>query len=357
MMIDSAQQRYGALFCLLAAVALLFAWPMSGHAGERVDLSQREGLQEMIVSVKSLDRTIALYQEVAEWELAYRGSVPRELLAHWGLAQEATAEQAVLRVPGAEKGYLRLVRFEGVPQVRIRSSARPFDTGGIFNFNTLVRDMTGVFEHLREHGFDGFADPTYYVIFGARYGGAMLRGHDGVVINLLERVGDPLEDIPPFTRMSHIFNATQMVSDYNGSFEFFTEKLGWYAAWEASPSWPEDGSNNLGIPHNLIVDGTARQRAAGFKFSPQADGGGVEIFEYQGITGRDFSDRAHPPNLGVLAYRIHVADVRAYAKVIIARGVEIHRPLRTFELAPYGLVAAFVVQAPSGAWLEFFSQE
>ncbi len=260
-----------------------------------LDVTDRRGLQEMVVSVKLLDRAIETYQDIAGWEVAYRGLAPSDQARHWGLCVDVLIDQAMLRVPGTEKGFLRLVKFVDVPQVRIRSSARPFDTGAIFNFNALVKDLDGVFESMRDHGFVGFADPTYYTIFGKRHGGAMLRGHDGVVINLLHRVNDPYDDVPPFTKMSHVVNATQMVDDYEESLEFFRDKLGWHVRWEASPQWPEDGSNNMSLPNNLLLEGKIKERAASFLFSPDADGGSIEIFKFDGATGLDFSDRAPIP--------------------------------------------------------------
>ena len=124
---------------------------ISGSAGAAsLDITERRGLQEMVVSVKFLDRAINTYQDIAGWEVAYRGLAPSDQAHHWGLDGDVLIDQAVLRVPGTEKGYLRLVKFVDVPQVRIRSSARPFDTGAIFNFNTLVKDLDGVFESMRD---------------------------------------------------------------------------------------------------------------------------------------------------------------------------------------------------------------
>lgn len=324
---------------------------------ETVDLSNRRGLQEMVVSVKFLDRTIQMYKEIADWEVAYRGRAPADQAVHWGLPEETVIEQAVMRVSGTNKGYLRLVKFFDVEQERIRSSARPFDTGAIFNFNTLVKDLDGVFEDMRDHGFVGFADPTYYTIFGKRYGGAMLRGHDGVVINLLHRVNDPYEDIPPFTKMSHVVNATQMVDDYEENLDFFQNKMGWHTRWEAAPEWPEDGSNNMSLPNNLLLNGSIKERAASFLFDAEADGGSIEIFKFDGASGADFSSRAHPPNLGVLMYRIHVPDVQAYVEKIAANGVEVIRPTATLPVALYGDVKSAIIKAPSGAWIELFEQK
>lgn len=350
----SAMARAAAAMLSLL-LALSYA-PVAADSAPRIDLSGRSGVQEMVVSVKFLAEAEALYREVAGWTVVAEGPADPRLRQHWGLPAEAGITESLLGVPGVDRGLLRLVHFAGVPQQRIRSSARPFDTGGIFNFNTLVRDLEGVFERLRDRGFHGFADPTYYTLFGRRYGGALLRGHDDVVINLLMRVDGSYDDLPPFGAMSHVFNATQMVRDFAEVQRFFIEDLGWQQRWEASPTWPEDGSNNMGLPNNLIVEGRVAERAASFAPSAEADGGTVEIFAFEGVSGRDFSARAMPPNLGILMYRVHVPDLAAYAAELEARGVAFTRPRARFTLAPYGEVEAFVVTAPDGAWLEFFQQ-
>jgi catechol 2,3-dioxygenase-like lactoylglutathione lyase family enzyme len=333
-------------------VFLLFACAATVAAA--ADIGAQRGLQEIVLSVKNLEQATDVYRTVGKFVVKADGPADPALVTFWGLPAGTRVHERVMGVPSTDKGFLRLVRIEGLPQVQIRSSARPFDTGGIFNFNALVKDMPGVFEALRDVGFQGFADPNYYTIFGKKYGGAMLRGHDGVVTNLLERVDQPWDDIPPFATMSHIINATQMVKDYEESRDFFVRKLGWHVRWEAAPNWPSDGSNNMGIPNNLLISGAVKERAASFLFAKDADGGSIEIFKFDGVTGKDFADRAHPPNLGVLSYRIHVPDLTAYAGTIASRGVEPRVPLTELTVAPYGKVRQMVVVAPSGAWLEFF---
>jgi catechol 2,3-dioxygenase-like lactoylglutathione lyase family enzyme len=340
-------------FRLIVGIAVMMN---ASSAFARIDLSQREGVQEMIVSVKDLDQASAVYRDVAKFEVKSEGAVDKSLNRLWALPENTHIQERLLGLPSTSEGLLRLVKIEGLPQVQIRSSARPFDTGGIFNINSLVKDMDGVFEALRDYGFQGFADPNRYTLFGKNYAGSLLRGHDGVVINLLQRVNQPYDDLPTFTTMSHIINATQMVRDYDESYAFYTQKLGWVVRWEASPTWPPDGSNNMGIPNSVLLSGMVKERAASFKFSKEADGGTIEIFAFEGIRGKDFSDRAQPPNLGILAYRIHVRDLDSYAAQIAARGVTLARPIQRATVAPYGEVKIMVVRAPGGAWLEFFQQ-
>lgn len=320
------------------------------------DITQRRGVQEIVLSVKNLDTATAVYRDVGKFEIKSDGAVDPALATFWGLPAGTRIHERVMGVPSTDKGFLRLVKIEGLPQVQIRSSARPFDTGGMFNFNALVKDMPGVFEALRDAGFQGFADPNYYTIFGKDYGGAMLRGHDGIVINLLERVNQSWDDVPPFATMSHIVNATQMVKDYDASVDFFAKKLGWHIRWEAAPIWPADGSNNMALPNSLLISGAVKEKAASFIFAKDADGGSIEVFKFEGVTGKDFADRAHPPNLGVLSYRVHVPKLADYAKLIASRGVMPKIPMTELAMAPYGKVRQMVVVAPSGAWIEFFEQ-
>jgi catechol 2,3-dioxygenase-like lactoylglutathione lyase family enzyme len=156
--------------------------------------------------------------------------------------------------------------------------------------------------------------------------------------------------------MSHVVNATQMVADYEKNMDFFQNKLGWHKRWEAAPMWPEDGSNNMSIPNNLLLEGKVKERAASFIFEADADGGSIEIFHFEGASGTDFSHRAHPPNLGVLMYRIHVPDLTAYAKRIASNDVRPMRPRKSYTIAPYGQVNSIIIEAPSGAWIELFEQ-
>ena len=59
----------------------------------------------------------------------------------WGLPPTASARFALMANPGSETGFIRLIDFDGVEQVRIRSHDQPWETGGIFNNNMRVSDM------------------------------------------------------------------------------------------------------------------------------------------------------------------------------------------------------------------------
>lgn len=335
-------------------LALMLAMTTTTQAA--LDIRAREGVQEIVVSVKDLEAAASLYREIGGWEVKHAGAAPPGLAAAWNLPASTPITEIVLGLPGTERGFLRLVKIDGLEQVQIRSSARPFDTGGLFNFNVLVKDIDAVFEALRTRGFHGYADPNRYTLFGKRYAGALLVGHDGVVVNLLQRVEQPYDDLPPFTGFSLVINATQMVADYDRAFRFFTETMGWQVRWEASPTWDASGSNNMGLPDNLVREGKVKERAASFRPSEKADGGTIEIFAFTGVAGKDFSERAMPPNLGLMSYRIHVPELERYLGGLSARGARLVKPLEIIEIPPYGRVRYAVIAAPDGAWLELFEQ-
>lgn len=311
------------------------------------------GVQEVVVSVRDLEASLRALETVSGWRVSYRGQVDSARLAWWGVPPSAQAREALIGNPASGMGVLRLIEFRGAPQLEIRSSARPFDTGGIFNINVFVRDIDSVFATLQANGFQGYADPSRYELFGKPYAGALIRGPDGLVFNLLERGDRRYADVAPFTAMSHVLNSTQMIGDWESNRRFFEDQLGWHKRWEASPKWLADGQNNMGLPESLVLSGRVTERAASFSFDAQSDGGTLEIFAFEGIRGHDYSERAHPPNLGMLMYTIMVPDLSSYLRRIRARGVTVVADLADIALPPYGRASAAIVRAPSGAWLMF----
>ena len=212
--------------CVLLASPLNAA--LAGAPALRLD--GLAGVQEIVVSVSDLGMASRTWRTVAGYEIKWQGTERRGLADLWQIDPTSRLHSRLLGLRGHDGGLLRLTAIggRGAPRApQIRSSARPFDVGGIFNFNVLVRDIDATFEALRQHGFQGFADPNRYVLFGKRYAGALLRGPDGVVVNLLQRVDEPYDDQPRFTRVSHVTNATQMVASFERSFDFFTRQLGW----------------------------------------------------------------------------------------------------------------------------------
>ena len=82
--------------------------------------------------------------------------------------------------------------------------------------------------------------------------------------------------------------------------------------------------------------------------------GQVELVEWIEFRGLDLAARAVPPNLGILALRVPVADAAARAAGLEAAGLPLFVPPARVELAPHGEVLLFAVRSPDGAIVEFF---
>ena len=101
----------------------------------------------------------------------------------------------------------------------------------------------------------------------------------------------------------------------------------------------------------MIREGKAKGRAAAFSVAADADGGSLEIFHFDGIQGVDFSQRAKPPNLGLLMYTVMIQNLTTYLATIQSRGVPTIGPPHSINLPPYGKRLAAVVASPDGAWM------
>jgi hypothetical protein len=89
---------------------------------------------------------------------------------------------------------------------------------------------------------------------------------------------------------------------------------------------------------------------------PQGENlGSIELIGWDGAQpGRDFSERAKPPNLGAMALRFGVTDLAAHLDRLRGQGILPARPVTELALEPYGRVRLAPWRSPDGVWLEFF---
>lgn len=329
--------------CLGLCAAVLLA-PV-GLAAQEIS-----GWREAVLSVRNLDRWAATLAAVGRWEVAWRGAADPRLADAWRLPESARIDEMLLRNPGTDRGFVRLVRITGVPQQPIRSNGQTWETGGIFDLNVRVTDVAARFAELQARDWQGYADPIRFT-FGPFVVREWLgRGPDGIVFALIQREQPPLEGWPLIRGFSRSFNSTQIVSDLDASLDFYVGLLGFEVYVETEGPSPAPGPNVLGLPyelaaeisrHTVIVDPAGRNE------------GSVELIEFDGISGRDFAERARPPNLGVLALRFPVDDLPALAKRLADRNWPLEARSR-LALPPYGEVELLALRGPNGEWLEFF---
>ena len=315
------------------------------------------GFQEAVLSVSDLDAAFDTWRDVGHFETLCDGLAEPSLAAFWGLPGDTRIHEVLLRKGRSNRGLVRLVRIYGQPQIQIRSSGMPWDTGGFFDLYVYVRNVDQVFYQLRARGWQGYNDPISYTLQHFNIREAIMRGPDGEVLVLMQRNAPPYDKVAAGSEsgMGWPFNVAMLVKDFAANQKFFGEALGWTVQLSGGSTAPSPGENPAGIPTNL-AQSTTRLFAA-YAPHPMDRNGSLQILMTEGLEGRDFSFRAEPPNLGILTVRVPVADLRTFAKGVEAKGVRLHAPITTINLPPYGPVSILALKAPNGARIEFFANK
>ncbi|MEM6683332.1 MAG: VOC family protein, partial [Pseudomonadota bacterium] len=194
--LNSLKQRMGKAACL----AVLLCGP-AAFAGENVNIPDTsalipDGWREAVVSVRDLEAMATFYQRDLGWELRSTGPVPAATLKAWGLPSAARARFALVANANTDRGFVRILEFNGVPQQRIRSHDQAWETGGIYNMNIRVADMAATAAKVTDAGWQGPSDPVQFS-FGPFVVQEWIPRHtDGVRIAFVGRVKPPLQNWP-----------------------------------------------------------------------------------------------------------------------------------------------------------------
>ncbi len=309
------------------------------------------GYQEAVFSVTNIEAWSDFFSTAGGWEVLHDGDADDAVLAAWDLPLAASAREIVMGNPGTDRGFVRLIQFDGVPQRQIRSNAQSWDIGGFFDVNSRVLSMAEKFADLQGRGWQSVSDPVEFSFGPFVVREWLARGPDGIVIALIERVQPPLEGYPQLRDMGRLFNATQIVTDIEAARDFYEDKLGFQTYLDHSGPSEKAGPNVLGLPYNLT---TEIPRHVSILSPDGSNEGSLELLQFDGALGADYSALAVPPNLGILMLRFPVDDMTAFAKHIARQKIEFAMRPAELELPPYGRAEVMAIRGPGGVWLEFF---
>ncbi len=308
------------------------------------------GWHEVIVSVDDIERWTAFWTDTNGWELVHEGPLATDVYAG-GDGEPLSGREAVLRSPGSSAGYVRLIRFDKTAG-QIRPNAQSWDTGGWFDFNVRVTDIQRKAAEMLALGWHGYSDPVEFEFGPFVVREWLAKGPDGVVIAMIERVRPPLDGWPEFDDVSRVFNATQVVADFDASVAFYREVLGFQPYLEHEGPSRAAGPNVLGLPHNLT---TEIPRRVVILHPEKLNLGSVEILAFDGAAGRDFGAATAAPRRGILALRFPGDDLPALRRRLRESSAQYVGEIERVTLPPYGDVQRLIVRGPAGEQLEFVS--
>jgi catechol 2,3-dioxygenase-like lactoylglutathione lyase family enzyme len=312
------------------------------------------GVQEVVASVSDIGRIERVFTRIFGWRAQRLPDAPREQWRAWQVPRGVTRIEQRLLIPARDtKGCVRLVRFHGAKARVMRSSARTWDTGGIFDIDVYAHDVRGIYRALQREGWSAYGDPADYSWAGFDVCEVVATGPDGLVIALIEPKHPPRAKFPRY-RVSRVFNSACIVRDFAATKQFFEEGLGWrYIVESEVRDAIEPGQLMLGLPLPLARDAVRR---IGIVHPTGENDGSIEPVSMPQVGGRDFAADCVAPNLGWLCWRYPVVDARASAKRFAERGIPLYSAVRVLRIAPYGEVVTFSIRTPDGAILEFYER-
>ena len=311
--------------------------------------------QEVVISVYDADISARFFTEIAGYEVVWRGAESPEFLSHLGLNKAASGQSIVLKSPGSEIGYIRLIEFSDVPtQEPTRPGARPWDTGCYTSVMMRDKGLESIYDDaIRMNWWT--ETPITDLDFGtSKLKIVIFKGPQGIQVEAYERISPPLpKDFPEFERLSLPFNIMQTVRDREAARKFFVDQLGFDTFFYGPPATAQkEAQMPLGIPINLTT--TSRYQAA-ILYPKAAETGRVELVEFMDLKGENHSAQCDAPNFGILSIKFLVDDVSKAKAELIKRNIDQHMNISSTVLFPFGEIDLFSLKAPDGANIEFYS--
>ena len=323
-----------------------------------VSLDFDGGWKEAVTLVSDLDRWRDHATHVCGWTMAHHTPIDRSVLEAWSLGPGVTGEEALFHCGDEAQGFLRFVSLSGVARrQRVRAGAASWETGGIFSLMVRTKNLEVLFERALDRGWTAVADPVSFEYGGRLLTNVILRGPEGICFGSYERVEPQLEGWDHITSMSQPFNCMQIVRNRDAAHDFHRDALGFVPYVHTSTKNAKEKDSQFGHPRNLtkkVETHVAIMHPRGIPGATERENGRVELIQWDGICGRDLSERAAPPNIGHIALRWAVSDVRACAERITEAGYDLYCNIQTAIIKPYGSVKLCSVKTPDGVLYELF---
>ncbi|MEL7197734.1 MAG: VOC family protein [Pseudomonadota bacterium] len=347
----------------VAAAAALFGIPVAAHPHAEPTGGSRNAADfgvgswsEAVVSVTDLDASSAWLIKDGGWRIVASGVLDREELGYWDLPKSVSGAFRKICAPDSEAGCIRYVRFDGAESQRpIRLAARPWDTGGIFSIMLRTKDARAMFDAAIARGWWAESQPYQFSFGGSDLVNVVIRGPHGVNYAMYERKSPEFTGFP-VGQLSQAFNTMRMVADQPASLAWYRDALGLQKLFDAPFTDPQPRSNNFSVPANMAT--SLIRRAAVVQPELPGEDGRIELMQFEGFDGRDFSSHASPPNLGIISVRYPVRQFAEYRAFIETNGVSIERATQRALIPLLGKgdaqVSLFAVRDPDGNLTEFY---
>lgn len=343
------------------AAALLAALVCGSARTAALDLRSAvdAGWQEAVISTANPQPLLDFFTRVAGWRVTASQAMPpatrRFYLGEAAPAPDPAPREWLVTDAEGAPGFVRLVAIGAPRATPIRASAMAWDTGGIMSLMTRSNATASVQRAAERLGWGALNDPVELNLTdsGVKLTNVVLRGPEGVLVSVYERLVPRTPDAPDLQRLRRPFNSMQSVRDVAAARRFYVDVLGFEVVNAGDFVNAARAPNNFGVPANLSAANPIRFLIVGPRKTGPTQ---VEIVEFIGVEGRDLAPRASPAGLGIVALRFPVSSLAAVRGRLVAARWPLERPPTELVISPYGAVRMLAVRSPEGARLEFFER-
>lgn len=258
---------------------------------------------------------------------------------------EKTDEIWVLRAPGSDSGYVRLIKIADGAKPARPASSRAWDKGCYFSVMMRAKKLETIIEDAAALGWSPLTEMAYYEFGPSKLHIVVLTHKTGVRVQLYERLTTPLpEGFTPFERISRPFNIMQMVEDRDAGYDFYQQKLGFETFFYGKPYLPKEKSvTPIGIPVELTT--TIPYKTGIMTPFKGAEWGRIEMIDIEGMDGGvNYANRCNMNHTGIIAVRIPTEDLEVVRKNLRARKVDIVK----------SSAKSLTIKTPDGSNIEYF---
>ena len=309
------------------------------------------GWDEVILFVDQSSRIVDFLTEVGGWRLICTHQLHHSVIDFWALPEDVHGHEHLLHTSDHADRVLRVVQFNLTQVHATRAHCQPWDSGGIFDLNLRVHDLSSYIPRLRQWGWQAVCPPFQFSFGEFEVKEWIIKDPCGITLALIERLTPPLH--PPLSQtLGTAFNSTQVVRDFEVAYSFYKDILGFKTYLSHRGSSKGLGQNVFGLPKEIALK---IERQVEVMHPQGLNMGSIELLSFEGLSGEDVSALGTPPHLGVNILRFPTQNLSSFAQYIgsvyqsdlISKIHSIRCPLK-------GQIDLLSVYTPDGVRLEFY---
>ncbi len=305
-------------------------------------------IQFVTLGVVDLDRAVGFYEHAFDYNLLGRSELPTGAWRDaWRMPRDLRATYAVLGCGEEDVGRVRLLCCDA-PGEHIWGEYERIQDLGLYAVNFRVREIQAGWRRLQEAGAVEKSEPTFWTVNeDISAWDSQCYDPDGVLLDVFEVQGAVTETLGELTSEATEVQTVAVHTGDMGRSQAFYQGLGFEVLYDKMVESME------GFFH--LPPGT-KLHNVNLLHPGSSPNGRVELAQYVGFPGERLTERAAPPNHGILSIAFATENLAAASQLVEELGGEpVAGPVAT-ELEPLGSLRLATFLGPDGELIELFER-